>query len=238
MLNLIQGDCLQILDTLPKVKCIFADPPDNLNLNYGNYIDKRDDYYSWLEEIITKSFLKCSIFWLSYYHKHDLEIKNIFYNLMKKYPQRELRTFIWRFTFGQYREEDFASGYRPIIRVMRKDAITYPGNVRIVSDRMLLGDKRAAGLRVPDDVWEYSRVVGNSKERRTWHPTQHPEELMSRIIRFSCNKTETFVDLFAGTGTSLIVCKDLRVPCIGIEQSSFYCSKINEELGSCINYSH
>ena len=37
--------------------------------------------------------------------------------------------------------------------------------IRVPSQRMLDGDKRAAGPRVPDDVWEIPRLVGNAGER-------------------------------------------------------------------------
>jgi site-specific DNA-methyltransferase (adenine-specific) len=98
---------------------------------------------------------------------------------------------------------------------------------RVESVRQQIGDKRAnPDGRVPDDVWDFPRVVGNAKERRDWHPTQHPEALMRRIINYSCRKDETFLDLFLGTGTSFRVRKE---NVIGIEQSEKYCQEIAKE---------
>lgn len=227
--RLIQGDCLKVLDNLPNVKAIFLDPPDNLGLNYEHYYDRKSDreYYDWFSDLITACLDKTRILWISYYHQHDLEVKSYPFNLVNL----DVRTFIWRFTFGQYRETDCASGYRPILRIMKKGTRIYPENIKVISARMEQGDKRAAGLRVPDDVWDFPRVVGNAKERRSWHPTQHPEALMSRIIRLSCNQEETFCDLFAGTGTSLRVCQSLNIPCIAVELSPTYVSRIQEETG-------
>jgi len=232
MIKLINCDVLDFLKKISNVKTIFIDPPDNIGLNYDIYNDKTNnsDYYNWLYRILLDSLQRAEIIWLSYYWKHDLEIKNIIREILKyRYPSFNCKTFIWRFTFGQYMDNDCSSGYRPIARLTRFNSTLYPDNIREKSARMLAGDSRAAGLRVPDDVWLFPRIVGNCHERRTWHPTQHPEKLLERIIKFSCNDTEIFVDLFAGSGTSIRVCKRLGINCIGVELSKFYCSKILEE---------
>jgi DNA modification methylase len=94
---------------------------------------------------------------------------------------------------------------------------------------MDLGDARAHGLRVPDDVWDIPRVTGNSKERRSYHPTQHPEALMERIILFSTRRKDTAIDLFGGTGTTLRVGLRLGRDVTSIELSEQYCLKVAEE---------
>src|SRR5579872_4627516 len=68
----------------------------------------------------------------------------------------------------------------------------YPDAIRIPSARMDQGDKRAAGPRVPGDVWDFPRVVGNAKERQPWHPTQHPVALYDRVIKYSCGPGDYF----------------------------------------------
>jgi site-specific DNA-methyltransferase (adenine-specific) len=229
---IIHGDCLDVLDVMKPVKMIFADPPDNLGLKYDGYVDKKDGYYDWLELVILRSLARCQVFWLSYYWQHDLEIKSVIRNTLKyRFPAWTAKTFIWRYTFGQYNDEDCGSGFRFLLRCVRSGAKLYPDVLRIPSERMRLGDPRAAGPRVPDDVWEIPRVVGNASERRPWHPTQHPEELMERIVRFSCSHFEVCCDLFGGTGTTLRVCKRLGIPCMSIELSENYCNKQASEIG-------
>jgi len=198
---------------------LFMDPPDNLGINYEGLPadwDKRSEssYYNWLWGLIFDAIHIAPIVWISYYHKHDLEIKRIVAKILKKVkPTWEARTFIWRFNFGQYRVSDCASGYRPILRlsspVMLKkwncDAI------RIESERQRLGDPRAAGPKVPDDVFEFPRVQGNAIERRAWIPTQHPEALIERIVKLSLNtKKPRILELFTGSGTMIRVVKKLN----------------------------
>ena len=142
------------------------------------------------------------------------------------------KQFIWYFTFGQHRHSDCGNNYRPIMRWTKKDAVIYPDAIRVPSARQLqYNDKRADPRgRVPGDVWEFPRVCGTFHERRKWHPTQHPEALMERIIKMSCVPGDLVIGLFAGTGTTLRVCKRLGIDCIGIEMSEAYCARIELEL--------
>jgi len=79
------------------------------------------------------------------------------------------------------------------------------------------------------DVFNIPRVTGNSKQRRTWHPTQIHEGLIERCIRLTTPVDGTVLDPFAGTGTTLRVCKRLNTPCTLIEVDPTYCEKIAEE---------
>ncbi len=188
------------------------DPPDNLGLEYVGYKDKRPDYYQWLSYIIKRSLRHCDTLWVSYFHSHDMILSKM---IPDGIPWRKI---IWRYQFGQYRETDLASGYRIILR------LGDPGDidaVRVPSVRMQMGDPRAKGPRVLDDVWDIPRVQGNNRERAHWHPTQHPREIYRRIYAY----TNPLLDLFAGTGTGFHIGMEF-----GIEQSEFYCSKIGVTL--------
>lgn len=231
MINkVICGDCLEIYPTLPKAKMVFADPPDNLGMKYDGYRDKlsSEQYRKWLDQVISIVLFSVNpvdIFWLSYFHQYQPNI-GMWCSGLHKWKQ-----FIWYFTFGQHRHSDCGNNYRPIMRWMKKGAVIYPDAIRVPSDRQTkYNDKRADPRgRVPGDVWEFPRVCGTFHERRKWHPTQHPEALMERIIKMSCVPGDLVIDLFAGTGTTLRVCKRLGIDCIGIEISKAYCDKIEAE---------
>lgn len=226
-------DCLEFENTQAATPpaMVFADPPDNIGLGYAGYDDRLMDteYRQFMEEVIAKGIHLATRggrgnFWLSYYHKHDLMVKN----LLHRYTMcgHQVRTFIWRFTFGQHRESDFGSGYRPIVRVGSRFE-----SVRVESERQRIGDKRAnPDGRVPDDVFEFPRVVGNASERRIWHPTQHPVALMQRIIGSSTLPGEHVLDMFAGTGSCHRAAVSLGRTCTSIERSAFYCGQLSSEL--------
>jgi len=229
--QLYNGDFRDLLDGLPRDCCdmVFADPPDNLGLNYDTYKDSitSDRYYDMIEAILRGGLRVAQTVWLSYYWQHDVDIKHRLWQI-KKYerPSINVKTFIWRYTFGQHNAHDFGSGFRFLLRLTRPDAIITPP--RVQSERQRMGDPRANPLgRIPDDFWcfDIPRVVGNAEERRPWHPTQHPELLMSRIIESSSR--DSVIDLFAGTGTTFRVAGDRAVVCSELSQN--YCQKICAE---------
>ncbi len=238
MIRLYHQNVTDFLEnTENQYNCIFMDPPDNLGLTYDYYDDDKPE--AWYQAFLVKTILDAmkictGVVWVSYYWKHDFWLKAKLYHALRRYAWG-IRTFHWRFTFGQHNTHDCGNGYRPILR------ITHPCFVcpdyRIKSVRQELGDSRADPRgKMPDDVWfDIPRVTGNSRERRSWHPTQHPEELMRRI--FSLSGPGKILDLFTGTGTSIRVAKKLNLDCV--ELSDEYCTLIEKEHNirreKCIN---
>lgn len=230
MNKLLCDDCLEVLPTLPKATMIWADPPDNLGMNYSGFVDKNPDYSNWLQQVLIKTIAQCpDIFWFSYNQKYQPNIMSMLwsYDLTPIWKQ-----FIWYYTFGQNRQTDFVSSYRPILRIMKPNAKTYPNAVKIPSARQTkYNDKRAkSGGKLPDDVWKYPRVCGTFKERKKWHPCQHPKDLLRRMVLFSTKPGDLVIDMFAGSGNMLEVCHELKRDCIGIEISPTYCKHVRENL--------
>lgn len=226
---IFNGDCLDLLAHLEPVDLIFADPPDNIGLEYEGYKDKINDasYYDFLYRVITESLRLTPVFWLSYYWKHDIEIKYMVRNILKfRHPSYEAKTFVWRFTFGQHNSNDCGSGFRFLLRLSRSTVSWNTDAILVESERQRLGDSRANDSgRVPDDYWEFDfpRVVGNSPERVSWHPTQHPIGLLSRIVRLSTPREGRVVDLFGGTMSMAKACQQTGRQWCCSELSTKYC---------------
>lgn len=55
-----------------------------------------------------------------------------------------------------------------------------------------------------DDLWEVSRDNGHGKSTTTHHPTQKPVELARRAIRNSTQEGEIVLDLFGGSGSTMM----------------------------------
>jgi len=75
----------------------------------------------------------------------------------------------------------------------------------------------------PGDVWgDIKQLTYKSKElvgRKFLHTIQKPKKLVERIVKVSSNMGDIVLDPFAGTGTTLVVCKELGRNYIGIEIS-------------------
>ncbi len=68
-------------------------------------------------------------------------------------------------------------------------------------------------------IWELKRDAQNN-----FHPTQKPVELAERAIRNHTAKT--VLDLFLGSGSTLIACEKTGRQCYGMEIDPHYCSVI------------
>jgi DNA modification methylase len=62
-------------------------------------------------------------------------------------------------------------------------------------------------------VKRYSQIRGNSK----LHPTQKPVELIQEILKVSSNEGDTVLDLFAGSFSTGVACKEMKRNCLGFE---------------------
>ncbi len=231
--RIIRGDALDLLSQTPVglYQCIFADPPDNLGLKYSGVDDNRDPavYLDWLCEFIHEVIKVAPIVWLSINARWILELGATLADL--KWLGFEIKPCVQVFTFGQHNSYDLGNNHRPLVRLRREDAPIYPDAIRVKSERQKAGDKRAdLRGRVPGDVFDFPRVT-NSGQRRKWHPTQLHEGLVERCIKLSTKPGERVLDPFAGTGTTLRVCKRIGRPCTLFELSEDYCQRIAEEHG-------
>lgn len=230
-MKLINAKFQNVLPKMAPVKMIFADPPDNIGLGYGDCDDdmSRPDYLSLLHDMLWQSRYVCDVLWVSFNAKHLLDMGR----LADGFTQSgwTLKPCVQIFTFGQHNKHDLGNNYRPLWRFTHDGCTTlYPDAVRVPSWRQLHGDKRADPRgRVPGDVFDFPRVVGNSKQRRKWHPTQLHEGLYERCIRLTCAPGDSVCDIFAGTGTLARACKNTGNPCTLIEMDKTYCEKIAAE---------
>jgi hypothetical protein len=229
--RLIQGDVLDVLPRLGNFTCCLLDPPDALGLKLNGYHDRpKKGYIDWLGRVLEKTIAHCGITWLSYNSQWDLAVKHWAYEFGRTFDDIEIKPFYQHYTFFQCNNNDCAPAERPMLRFRRRDTPIYPDHIRVPSWRQLHGDKRAApGGKVPGNVWDFPRVTGNSKQRRSFHPTQLNEGLVERAILLSTSEGSEVLDLFSGTGTVIRVCKRIGRSTTSIEVNDFYCSKITEE---------
>ena len=52
---------------------------------------------------------------------------------------------------------------------------------------------------------------------RTDHPTQKPLWLLERLLRRHASPADRVLDLFAGSGSTLVACKRLGIEAVGVE---------------------
>ena len=61
-----------------------------------------------------------------------------------------------------------------------------------------------------NNVWHFNRVSGEDREETGGHATPKPVELCARAIKSSSRENEKVLDLFGGSGSTLIACEQLN----------------------------
>lgn len=231
------GDCIEIMKTIPdkSIDLVFADPPFNIGVKYDIHNDNMpyDDYYSWSEKWIKEIYRLLKNNGSVYIAIGDEFAAEI--NIILKKTGFFFRNWIiWYYTFGQNQRKKFNRAHTHILYFTKdkNEFIFNDKNIRIPSARQLIyNDKRANPEgKIPDDVWQFSRVCGTFKERLGLHPCQMPESVIERIINVSSNEGDIILDPFGGTGTTAVVAKRLNRQYITIEISKDYYDLILKRL--------
>ena len=76
------------------------------------------------------------------------------------------------------------------------------------------------------DVWEFNRTKGDERAECGDHATPKPLALCERAIKTSSRDGETVLDLFGGSGSTLIACEQLNRKCYMMELDPHYCDVI------------
>jgi site-specific DNA-methyltransferase (adenine-specific) len=227
------GDCRDILGELPQssVDLIFADPPFNWDVAYGEWDDARprEEYLaftrSWLDGCLRVMHEQGSL-WVNI--PDDTAAEIVVH--LKSRGLTMINWCIWHFRFGQHRLGNFIVSKVHALyfardrekRVWNPQAVLEPSDRAAIYDDPRTHKTRQPGMRVPLDVWygpNWGRIQGNNKERRKNHQNQIPEVYLERVIRACSNEGQLLLDPFLGSGTTCTVARGLGRRSIGIEYS-------------------
>jgi DNA modification methylase len=70
--------------------------------------------------------------------------------------------------------------------------------------------------------------VGHYKREKITHPTQKPSDLICEILKEYSKKDNIVIDLYLGSGSTLIACEKTNRVCYGMELDTKYCDVIIE----------
>lgn len=76
------------------------------------------------------------------------------------------------------------------------------------------------------DVWDLGRISHDEKMQAGRHATPKPIALCSRAIKTSSRENEKVLDVFGGSGSTLIACEQLNRTCYTMELDPYYCQVI------------
>ena len=209
--KLLCGDCTDFenIDQLlldQKAHMIFTDPPWNVAYKNNQILNddmSTDDFQIFLNKSfnsLAKLSMKGTIVYLV---MSAQEWGNAMLE-MKKNNFHWSSTIIWNKDRHVMSRKDYHTKYEPI---------WYGWND---SQRLKKLDDRKQS-----DVWDFKKPL-----KSKLHPTTKPVELVERAIKNSSDPNNLVVDLFLGSGSTLIACEKTNRKCFGMELDPKYCDVI------------
>lgn len=197
-------DCLTGIKSLPdkSIDIVFTDPPYNRKKKYDNYDDNlsNEEYLIWMKQIIDELKRIVKKGMIFYV---DGDLTKTFLNLI---PDAEL-VIVHKRAAGICKN-NYAKQYHSIIT-----------NVNPV--------KRMR------NVWTDIRLPGEGyffREQRFDCPGMTSQLLTEKILQYFTNENDIVLDIFNGTGTTSVACKNMNRKFIGFEQSKKYCLIAKQRL--------
>ncbi len=209
--KLLCGDCTDFenIDQLlldQKAHMIFTDPPWNVAYKNNQILNddmSTDDFQIFLNKSfnsLAKLSMKGTIVYLV---MSAQEWGNAMLE-MKKNNFHWSSTIIWNKDRHVMSRKDYHTKYEPIWYGWYD------------SQRLKKLDDRKQS-----DVWDFKKPL-----KSKLHPTTKPVELVERAIKNSSDPNNLVVDLFLGSGSTLIACEKTNRKCFGMELDPKYCDVI------------
>jgi site-specific DNA-methyltransferase (adenine-specific) len=234
--QILHGDCVEVLDTLPEksVDLIFADPPYNLQLQSTLYrpnmtqvdaVDDQWDKFASFEDYddFTKTWLLAcrrvlkdtGTLWVIGSYHNIYRVGAILQDL--DYWILNDIAWIKANPMPNFRGVRFTNAHETLLWAQKQKGARYTFNHH---DMKGLNED----LQMRSD-WVIPLCTGKERIRvggEKAHATQKPEALLYRVILSSSNVGDVVLDPFFGTGTTGAVAKKLRRSWIGIERDENY----------------
>lgn len=231
--RITQGDCMQLLHTLPdhSIDVTFADPPFNLNKKYNSTKDRLalQAYLDWCEQWIgemariTKPtgsiFIHNIPKWLTYYTTTLNHVAHFKHWIAWDAPTAPMGKSLQPAHYGmlfyakdpkQHKFYEIRSPHKRCRKCtyLHKD---YGGKKSLL---------HPFGPLI-SDVWTDIHRIRHNKYRDE-HPCQLPVHLLERIMLMSTDAGDLVLDPFSGTGTTALAAKRLGRNFIGFELDPEY----------------
>lgn len=245
--TILQGNCIEVLATLPEksVDLIFADPPYNLQLQNDllrpnqTRVDAVDD--AWDKFSTLQDYDDFTRAWLSACHrvlKDDgtLWVIGSYHNIYRVGSILMdlgfwiLNDVLWYKSnpMPNFRGTRFTNATETLIWAQKsQQQKRYTFNYHAMKH---LNDEKQM-----TNVWQIPLCTGAERIKvngKKAHSTQKPEALLYRVILASSNPGDVILDPFFGSGTTGAVAKKLKRHFIGIEREAAYVRVARERIAA------
>lgn len=203
MVELIQGDCLELMKDIPDSSCdlIVTDPPYGINFqSHRRRIEyekiKNDTNLDWLDGFFRECgrVLKKNTAIYCFCSWHNIDV---FKQAIEKHFKLK-NIIVW--VKNNHGSGDLKASYAP-----KYEFILYANK-----GRRTLCEKR------------YPDVLFANKTNNVYHPTEKPVDLLEQFIKNSVEESGIVLDPFMGSGSTGVACVNAGRNFIGIELDKQY----------------
>lgn len=213
------GDCIRLMKKIKdeSVDLIIADPPYNLNKDFGNNSDKWKKVEEWVKwshkwiDVAIKKLKPTGSIFIYGIHHYLCYLQVYLYKRDLKYR----RQIIWYYEngFSGYVKSPSAT-YEPILWFSKSDIYTYHQIREPYKSQDRLKNKIIKNGKEwkpnPEgkhsgDVWNIPVLAGKRfANEKVNHPTQKPLEICDRIITHFSNENDLILIPFCGSGSECV----------------------------------
>jgi DNA modification methylase len=221
-----------------KISMIYCDPPYNISLDYNKGLGTKGKYGGQEKDNKTdeeyKNFLKatmenalavaqpdCHVFYWS-----DERFIGLIQYLFKELGLANRRVCMWiKNNASPTPQIAFNKIYEPCTYATRGNpylAATVKSFTEIMNKEVGNGNRSIDDIMDLINIWLVKRMPSNEYE----HPTSKPPTLHEKALRRCTKPGDTVLDLFGGSGSTLIACEQLKRRCLLIEKDPVFCDVI------------
>ena len=244
--DIIKDDCEKTLKTnfSEKIHLTFLDPPFNQGKEYNSHNDDMPEaeYWDWMTRVCKLIFEKTVDGGSIYFMQREKNTSFVL-DALSKSGWTFQNLIIWRKKSSAVPGNTRFAKHYQIIAFATKGQKPNTFNKLRIQPTLLVTEKyeRKTGMYITD-VWDDIRELTSGyfagheplrdRYKKRAHKQQSPVALLTRIILSSTKTDDLVFDPFAGTGTTLVVAKQLQRKSVGIELDSDNVSLIEKRLGS------
>jgi len=244
--NIVRNDCLDFIETYNDrgFDLTFLDPPFNQSKDYRSHNDNMspEEYWRWMSTVCALVYNKSSEGAAIYFMQREKNTHHVI-NALETSGWTYQNLIIWKKKTSAVPSNNRFGKHYQIIVFATKGKTPRVFNKLRIDPPLLETEKyqRPNGMYVTD-VWDDIRELtsgyfageeplrDNNGERI--HKQQSPVHLLTRIILSSTNPEDLVFDPFAGTGTTLVVAKQLLRNSIGVEIDPLNYQYIEERIAT------
>jgi site-specific DNA-methyltransferase (adenine-specific) len=234
-------DVLKVLSQLPNnsLDMVYGDPDYNVGINYAgkNYTTKWNDYINWYIEL-TKECMRVlkptgNLFMFNYPKQNAY--------LRVKYLDEaayDVHDYVWVYnTNVGHSPKKLTTAHRSILHATKsKNNHFYKNNIAVPylnpTDKRIKERIAAGNLGRMPYSWLYYNLVKNVSKDKTFHSCQIPLPLVEMLIKSCTQKDDDVFILFGGSGSELVLCKNLERNFISCELHQEYYQMILDRLNN------